>query len=90
MLAYLGLIIISGLLQPYMSVPNNLPSIVVTIFFVLNISAVSVIFFILLYYFVHEKNKAYRLLHLEQEKSENLLLNVSFLQEKMKLTMNNT
>ena len=75
-LAYLGLIIISGLLQPYMSVPNNLPSIVVTIFFVLNISAVSVIFFILLYYFVYEKNKAYRLLHLEQEKSENLLLNV--------------
>jgi guanylate cyclase len=75
-LAYLGLIIISGFLQPYMSVPNNLPSNLVTIFFVLNLGAVSVIFFVLLYYFVHEKNKAYRLLHLEQEKSENLLLNV--------------
>lgn len=75
-LAYIGLIIISGLLQPYMNVPNNMPSNVVNIFFVLNISAVSVIFFVLLYYFIQERNKAYHLLHLEQEKSEKLLLNV--------------
>jgi guanylate cyclase len=76
MISYIGLIIISGLLQPYISLPNNLPSSVVTIFFVLNFGAVSVTFFILLYYFVHEKNKAYYLLNLEQEKSDKLLLNV--------------
>lgn len=74
--AYIGLIILSGVLQPYLRPGNNLPSSMMTIFFVLNISVVSGFVFILLFHFVNEKNQAYQLLHQEQQKSEALLLNV--------------
>lgn len=67
--AYVALIFISGFLQPYQRDTNNLPPLVVLIFFVLNIAAVSGIAFALLYYFVRQR----RLL---QEKSDNLLLNI--------------
>ena len=75
-LAYLGLVIVSGFLQPYVRVANNLPPPLVLFFFVANIGAVSTIAFVLLYSFVGQKNSALGLLKLEQEKSENLLLNI--------------
>ena len=75
-LAYLGLIILSGLIEPYVRIANNLSPALVTFFFAANIGGVASIAFILLYYFVGQKNIALKLLRLEQEKSESLLLNV--------------
>lgn len=74
--AYLVLVIISGVIQPYFNTTNNLPEWLVTTFFVLNIGAVSTIAFVLMHYFVGEKELAYRLLRVEQGRSESLLLNV--------------
>jgi adenylate cyclase len=67
--AYLGLVILSGLVQPYVPSTTNLSPTVVTIFFVMNIGALSAIVFVLLYYFVGQRN-------ILQDKSDRLLLNV--------------
>jgi guanylate cyclase len=67
--AYVVLIVISGFLQPYMRESNNLPADVVTFFFVMNISIVSTIVFVLLFYFVRERNTL-------QHQSDSLLLNI--------------
>jgi guanylate cyclase len=74
--AYLGLLVASGVIQPYLRVANNLPPDAVFFFFVANIGGVSLIAFILLYSFVVQKHVALRLLRIEQEKSEHLLLNI--------------
>jgi len=74
--AYLVLLIISGLLQPYVNHTNHLPQGLVIVFYVLNLGGVSAIAFILLYYFVGQKDLAYRLLKAEQDRSEALLLNI--------------
>jgi guanylate cyclase len=77
LLLYFGLLILGGILQPYVRLTNNLPpTMIVPLLFVLNLGTVSGIAFFLLYYFVREKNRAYQLLNLEQERSEELLLNV--------------
>ena len=76
LLAYLGLLVLGGFLQPYVRQTNQLPPDLVIAFFVLNIGTVSGLTFILLNYFVGQKNLAFELLRLEQEKSERLLLNV--------------
>lgn len=69
LLAYLCLLVLSGLLQPYGSNPNPLPTPLIILFFVMNIGAVSTIAIVLLVYFVNQRN-------IFQEKSENLLLNI--------------
>jgi guanylate cyclase len=77
LLLYMGLLVLGGFLQPYTRENNNLPpTVIVPIFFVLNLGTVSGVAFFLLYYFVKEKNRAYELLEAERERSENLLLNV--------------
>jgi guanylate cyclase len=76
LLAYLGLVVLSGLLQSSGSLTDPLPPALVTIFFVLNIGAVCTIAFVLLHYFVGQKELAYRLLRVEQDRSEDLLLNI--------------
>jgi guanylate cyclase len=77
MLAYLVLVALGGLLQPLARSSNNLPpTLVVPIFFMLNIGAVTAIAFILLYTFVRERDRAFGLLKEEQGRSERLLLNV--------------
>jgi adenylate cyclase len=76
LLAYLGLVALSGFLQAYERTANHLSPELVTIFFVLNIGTVSAISFVLLHYFVGQKELAYRLLRVEQERSEDLLLNI--------------
>lgn len=75
-LAFLGLVIISGVIQSDAPPTNNLPPWLVIAFFVANIGAVSTVAFILLHYFVGQEARFLRLLRLEQEKSENLLQNV--------------
>jgi adenylate cyclase len=75
-LAYLGLLIAAGILDPFLNHTNHLPPDLVTVFFVMNIGAVTTIVLGLIYYFGREKNLAYKLLSLEEEKSEQLLLNI--------------
>jgi guanylate cyclase len=74
--AYLFLLILSGFLQPFVNHTNHLPQELIIVFYVLNLGAVSTIAFVLLHYFVGQKNVAYRLLKTEQDRSEALLLNV--------------
>jgi len=76
LVSYLVLLTLGGFLQSYLRFTNHLPQDLVTIFFVLNIGAVSSIAFVLLHYFVGQKELAYRLLRVEQDRSEGLLLNV--------------
>jgi guanylate cyclase len=74
--AYLSLLILSGLLHPFLRASNNLQRGLLIAFYVLNLGAVSSIAFALLSRFIDQKNEALRLLRQEQEKSERLLLNV--------------
>lgn len=74
--AFAGLVVLSRILQPHVSVTNNLSDSVVLLFFVLNIVAVSFVALVLLQYFVGQRDQAMTLLGVEQEKSERLLLNV--------------
>ena len=75
-LAYLGLLIAAGILDPFLTHANHLPPSLVTIFFVMNIGVVTTIVLVLIYYFGSQKNLAYQLLRIEQEKGEMLLLNI--------------
>jgi adenylate cyclase len=75
-LAYLALIGIGAILQPFGRSATNLPHIVGTIFFIMNIGCTSTVAFVLLQYFVAQRNTNLRLLHIEQDKSENLLLSI--------------
>lgn len=75
-LAYIGLVFASVLIDPWVSPSTPLPAWVVTIFFALNLTGVSVVAFVMLQYFVGQRDLSFRLLHAEQEKTENLLLNI--------------
>lgn len=74
--AYLILIGLSGFLEFHPLVNAPLSPGLRTIFFVMNIGAVSAIAVVLLAYFVSQKNQLFLLLQNEQVKSENLLLNI--------------
>jgi len=63
------LLIVSAILQPYLT-PSGLPEAIVTWFFVLNLGCVIAIVFVLLYYFVGQRN-------FFQERSVTQLLNIS-------------
>jgi adenylate cyclase len=75
-IGYLALVVLSGLLQPYLRQSNQLSAQQILRFFVLNVGAVSSIVFILLFTFVRQRNVLLALLRVEQAKSENLLLNI--------------
>ena len=68
-LAFLGLVILSGFLQPYVRSANNLSSALVIFFFVINLIGVGSLVFMMVFYFVGQKN-------MFQQKSEGLLLNI--------------
>jgi guanylate cyclase len=74
--AFLAFVLLSGLLQGRFDRPNNLPPVLVISFFVLNIGAISTIVFALLYFFITQREHALKLLRIEEEKSNNLLLNI--------------
>jgi adenylate cyclase len=73
--AYLLVLSAAGLLEGSFP-PAPIPASVVTGFFVMNIMGVAVSSYLLLRYFVRERDRAHAALALEQEKSETLLLNV--------------
>ena len=68
-LAFVGLVLLSGFLQPYVRLTNNLSQNVIIFFFVINLLGVSSLVFLMVSYFVGQKN-------MFQEKSETLLLNI--------------
>jgi len=74
--AFAAVVVASGLLEPYLATGNKLPQWAVVMLFVLNIVTVSAITFTLLYSFAAQKEASLELLRSEQEKSENLLLNI--------------
>jgi guanylate cyclase len=68
-LAFVTLVILSGFLQPYVRLANHLSPVLVVSFFVMNLVAVGSLVFMMIFYFVNQKN-------LFQQKSETLLLNI--------------
>ncbi len=68
-LGFVGLVLLSGFLQPLVHLGNNLPPAAILGFFLLNILVVSAIAFLMLYYFILR-------LRVEYARSERLLLNV--------------
>jgi guanylate cyclase len=68
-LAFVVLVVLSGLLQPYVRSDNNLSSTLIIFFFVINLLGVGSLVFMMVYYFVNQKN-------IFQQKSESLLLNI--------------
>jgi len=68
-LAFIILAAISGFLQPYMRLANNLSPVLVIFFFVINLVGVGSLVFMMVFYFVGQKN-------MFQQKSETLLLNI--------------
>jgi adenylate cyclase len=74
--AYFILLVSSALLQPLVEQENNLPAGLIQTLFILNIGSLSGIILVLLSFFIHKKDEAYHLLRIEEEKAENLLLNI--------------
>ena len=67
--AFMGVVVLSGVIQPYVRLANNLSTPTIITFFVMNLIGVCTFVFILVSYFVGQKN-------FFQEKAETLLLNV--------------
>jgi adenylate cyclase len=67
--AFLASLVLSGILDPFFDPPSRIPTPLSIAFFVLNVTGVSTTSFLLLRYFVLERDK-------ERGKSERLLLNV--------------
>lgn len=68
-LAFAILVTISGFLQPYVRLANHLSSVLLIFFFVINLVGVGSLVFMMVFYFVGQKN-------MFQQKSETLLLNI--------------
>lgn len=69
LLAFVGLVMISIIVQPWLRVENNLTTGQISLFFVINLIGVGSLIFLMIYYFVGKKN-------FFQAKSEALLLNI--------------
>jgi adenylate cyclase len=69
LLAFVSLVVISFILQPWLSFQNNLTQGEINLFFVINLIAVGSLIFLMFYYFVGKKN-------FFQARSEALLLNI--------------
>jgi len=76
LVAYLILLVASGFIQPFLPNNNLLSDGFITTFIVFNVGVTSIIVFLVLRYFIAQKNRAYALLAVEQEKSDNLLLSI--------------
>jgi signal transduction histidine kinase len=66
-IGFLGLIIVSGFLQPLLRTYNNLPDGIITLFFIINIIAVTFIIYLVLNYFVKNKDKVIELMRKNRE-----------------------
>ena len=75
-IAYVVIVALSGLINPWVVRENNLPMPLIVAFFVLNVIIVSSLAYFQLRAFVHQRDEALRLLRIEQDKSESLLCNI--------------
>jgi signal transduction histidine kinase len=66
-LSYFALVLLSAFLQPYLRTENNLPHAVILSFFVINIGAVSTVIFLVLNYFVKQKDQFIELMRKNRE-----------------------
>ena len=73
--AFLGVIGLSAVLEPLLT-PAAIPHGIVVAFFALNILGVTATSYLLLHYFVRERDRAAAVIAAERERSERLLLNV--------------
>ena len=74
--AYVLTLIIVGMLEPLFRHPNNLSPGVITAFFISNLLFVSLIVILFLKYFIDQREEAFRLLGIEEQKAQDLLLNI--------------
>jgi adenylate cyclase len=74
-MAFLGVIGLSAALEPLLT-PAEIPHGIVVAFFALNILGVTGTSYLLLHYFVRERDRAAAIIAAERERSERLLLNV--------------
>lgn len=74
--AFIALLTIAAGLDPFLQPSHPMPPVLRTAFFIMNIGCTATVVFVLLQYFVNQKDKALHLLHQEQGKSERLLLNI--------------
>jgi adenylate cyclase len=74
--AFFLFLVARGFIQPFLANDTLLPDNLITGFFVMNLGAISIIIYLALRYFIKQRNEAYAALEVEQEKSNNLLLNV--------------
>ena len=65
--AFLAVVVISALINPFGREANNLPQILVLVFFVMNVMAPSTLAIVLILYFLNQKDMAQKLLEQEQE-----------------------
>lgn len=85
--AFIGLVIISGILQPYLNVENYLSTEIITLFFIINIAAVSFITYLVLNYFVKNKDKVIELMEKNRELEISRLEQEVLLRKSDKLAM---
>jgi guanylate cyclase len=76
MIVYLLALAVSAVIEPDLNTTNALPETVRTGLFALNLTAVSLLVFFLVQYFITAKNEIQHLLQAEQEITERLLINV--------------
>ncbi len=75
-LAFLGLLVLASGFNASIEHANRLPSALITVFFGLNFGGVSTIVVLMFSYFISQREEAYRLLGLEEAKTQSLLRNV--------------
>lgn len=75
-MSFLGIVVISGLVEPGIFPENNLSIETAFFEFSFNIINISIIIYLMLIYLLREKNRAFNLLDTEKQESERLLLNV--------------
>lgn len=75
-LTFLATILISGLAQPYLRPTSNFPAATLALITLNNVIGIACMVFAALFFFVTQRDLAYRLLNLERDKAENLLLNI--------------
>jgi adenylate cyclase len=74
--AFVVATVVSGALESSLGGEGDVPSSVVVAFFVLNLLGVSTTVYLLLRYFIGERERALAALRVEQDRSERLLLNI--------------
>jgi guanylate cyclase len=75
-IAFVAATVASGALEPRLAGEGHVPASIVVAFFVLNVLGVSTTVYLLLRYFIGERERVLEALRVEQYRSERLLLNV--------------